>query len=173
MKEYVPSDSEIRYLLHESRKGNARCAFLAGLSFEKLGYRRLFVQKQFRYAADLGYPVAQRWLGVLGLCRQLLSADSQYANEIYCPNYEDALYWLEEAAENHDPVSCFILAKCRMLGIGVKADEAEAQREIDQLIPLLTEESVLAVTLLFDLVLNMSPADLNYSSLRPLYDLAV
>lgn len=154
MKERANIDigRDIHYLLHEAAKGNAKCAFLAGLAFEELGYRPFFVQAQFRRAADLGYPIAQRWLGILGLCHQLQTENCTFSDVSYYQDYDAALSWLKKAAAGKDKISSLILAKCKMLGIGMDVDEIGGEMEVKRVVPLLNDNDVTAVALLFEYI---------------------
>ncbi len=150
MKDCMTFIDDIQYLLRESSKDNPKYAYLAGLAMEEKGYRQFYVQAQFRCAAEWGYPVAQRWLGILGLCHLLLSKDCSFSEERYCQNYDEAFTWLEKAASRNDKIAAYILAKCRDLGIGMEANEAEANVEMKMLRPFLSNKEVNAVSLLLD-----------------------
>jgi len=176
MKERMCSGNDIHYLLHEAANGNARCAYLVGCTFEEMGYRPFFVQAQFRRAANLGYPLAQRWLGILGLCHLLLAESSTFTDDAYEQDDATALSWLRKAASGNDKISVLILAKCKMLGIGTEADEISGEMETEGILPFLTEDDVLNVSLLFEYIRlkseNAAPGSFHFLRDTPLRALA-
>ena len=152
MQERKRAGNEIGYLLDEGMKGNARCAYLAGLKMEEEGYRPFFVQRQFRHAAELGFPPAQRWLGILGLCHQLQTRDCSYSETVYYEDYEAAIYWLRKAACGKDRLAAAILAGCGRLGIGMEADESRGKNAACKERVALSEEEAMAVSFLFRII---------------------
>ena len=156
--------NKLKQLLHEARKGNPEFAYLAGMQLEKEGYDSFFVQSQYRNAANNGYSIAQRWLGILGLCNLLRTDETYSAEANYNTSYEPAIGWLSTAADNGDRVSLFILAKCRQLGIGMVEDEDLAEAGIASIVPFLADNDILAVNLLFDYIMsrkNLRPFELS------------
>ncbi|MDR0356303.1 MAG: sel1 repeat family protein [Deltaproteobacteria bacterium] len=69
----------------------------------------------FERSAALGYPPAQRLIGVLNL-----------SGDIIAQNYAEAFKWLTLAAEKGDQLACFYLAQMYALGQGIAKDWAKA-----------------------------------------------
>ncbi len=152
MKESTRLTNDIRYLLHEAVKGDAKSAFYAAHTLEDMGYHPFLVQAQYRRSAELGYPAAQRWLGILGLCHQLQTEGCSYSNVTYYDDYDKALCWLQRAASENDPLSRYILAKCRQSGIGMDADIEGGEAEMRNVLAFISEDEVTAVSLLFEYI---------------------
>ena len=150
MKNYLKSS--LNYYIHEADKGNAESAYQLGRLLEKLGYSQFHVQRQYRRAAQGGYPLAWRWLGILGLTHALLDEDCVFPNARYNTDYDTALLFLKRADDAGDLIAQYILAKCLQIGLGMPADEARAEREISRLVPNIDEDRITAVALLFDYI---------------------
>lgn len=154
----------LKILIHEACNGNTQCAYLAGIQLEIEGYDSFFVQSQFRRAAESNYRLAQRWLGILGLCKMLRLEECCTANAMYNSTYAPGIDWLSKASDNGDLVSSYILAKCMKLGIGIEKDEAQAESKFSQLVPSISHDEAVSVSILFDYILTheaLCPADLS------------
>lgn len=133
MQERMFHADEISDLLHEGALGNARSAYRAGFELEDRKCNRYYVQLQLLRAAELGYPPAQRCLGILALCHGLQAEKCSFLHPSYNKDYAPALKWLRKAAHNKDKLSILILAKCSQLGIGTAADLTADERELQRI----------------------------------------
>ncbi len=135
MTDRMHFDYDVKYLLRMASSDNPKYAYLAGEAMEDEGYHPFYVQVMYRCAADGGYSPAKRWLGILGLCHQLLDKDSGFSEKRCCQGYDEAIAWLKKASSQKDRISACILAKCHELGVGMEADETAAADEMRKLDP--------------------------------------
>lgn len=61
------------FYMHKADSANLKRLYLTSIQFEGNGWDSFFVQAQLRKAAEGNYRLAQRWLGILGLCKLIHS----------------------------------------------------------------------------------------------------
>ena len=130
--------------------------YYASLEFEKRGIDSFFVQSQLRQSGEGGFILAQRWLGVLGLCKLLHLKEFYNEENMFNQSYDPGIEWLTKAANNGDVVSKYILAKCRQTGVGLEQDEKAAEAELERLVPKVGMDVIIAVGIIFEYILSQS-----------------
>lgn len=153
------------FYMHKADSSNLKKLYLTSIKFEDNGFDSFFVQAQLRKAAEGNYRLAQRWLGILGLCKLIHLKEFYYQETMYNQTYDLGIEWLQKAADNGDIVSEFILAKCMQLGVGLEKNEPLAEAEFARLVPSITMDEIISVSILFDHVLSheaLRPKDLSH-----------
>lgn len=143
------------YYLAESRRGNAAAAFEASKVMALEGWSDYFVQQQIYRSAENGHAPAQRWLGILGLFKRLITKESTVSSISFYETYDVAMEWLNEAACTGDLVATYIIAKCCQHGVGIEKDEERALEIFNQVAGKMNEETVLAIMFAFESILQM------------------
>lgn len=164
----------LNYYLYEADKGNGQAAFEAGRLMESDKYSPVLVQKQYRRAASMGYAPAQRWLGILALCKCLIDETSTVSSIHYNKSSSDAMQWFFKASENGDAISSFIIGKCYQCGIGVEVNEAKANRLLSAFADKVGLGMSIAIMMLFQGILQDNGSHLppaNSSSIVSVFNL--
>lgn len=139
-------------LVENTNNGDAVSAFELGKYFALENADIVIVQNQLLKSAQRGYLDAELTLGLMGLGYMLLKPCSTIGNHEYYLSQVQGVQWIKRAAAAGHILSQYIIAQCMMRGIGMPKDDAQAEDEIMTLIPLLNEETVLAVALFFDAI---------------------